>query len=540
MVAIEMRFTAGRFHATPWDRHVNEGAVEWPPSPWRLLRALLAVWHRKCPHLSEETVRGLIASLAEPLPHYRLPPATVGHTRHYMRQYHPPGMKKGQPGTAMVFDTFVAIDPETPVVICWPDLDLPADQDAALRELVRGLAYFGRAESWVEARVNPDWSGEANCAPVNGRAELPADVERVHLFAAQPPAEYAAWREPALERALETALAEKRADSNKPPAEVSLTKREREKCLAAFPEDLFGALHAVTTDLRRQGWNRPPGSRRVSYLLPARPLQARPRAAPPLTRRRPTVARFALAGSVLPRITDTVYLAETMRQALMAWSDGAAVFAGRDENGDPLQGHSHAFVLPADDDGDGRLDHITVYCRQGFDAAARRALAGVRRLWQPANRPDIHLVLMGLAEPDLYGGFDARQGQTPQLASSRVWVSRTSFVLYRYPRLHKDGTPRLRADGSWQDGPEEQVALSLRRGGFPAPLAIEPVEATEAAGRPLRWLQFARERRQGQPAPVNTRGYGFRLTFGEEVTGPLALGYACHFGLGQFVAQHPR
>jgi len=529
VVAIEMRFTAGRFHATPWRRHVNEGAVEWPPAPWRFLRALLAVWHRKCPDIPEDTVRGLVGSLADHLPHYRLPPATVGHTRHYLRRY--------KPGDSdMVFDTFVCIDPEAPVVVCWPDLELPAEQGAALRELVRAMAYFGRAEGWVEARVNPDWSGEANCAPVNGQAELPADAERVDVFAAQPAEEYAAWRGPAVEEALDTALAEKRSESDKDPEDVSLTKREREKCVAAFPEDLFAALHAVTTDLRKQGWSRPPGSRRVPYLLPARALEARPRVARPVTRRRPTVARFALAGSVLPRITDTVYLAETMRQALMSRSDGAPVFAGRDDDGEPLEGNRHAWVLPADDDDDGKLDHITVYCREGFDADAQRALSGVRRLWQPSGRPDIHLVLMGLGEPELYGGFDARQGQTPQLASSRVWVSRTPFVLYRYPRLRKDGTPRLREDGSWHDGPREQVALSLGRHGFPEPPAIEPVDGIEVAGRPLRWLQFARARREGQQPPVNARGYGFRLTFRDEVAGPIALGYACHFGLGQFIA----
>ncbi|MFH1303100.1 MAG: type I-U CRISPR-associated protein Csb2, partial [Planctomycetota bacterium] len=47
MIAIEMKFPTGKLHATPWGRHVNEGAVEWPPSPWRFLRALLAVWHHK-------------------------------------------------------------------------------------------------------------------------------------------------------------------------------------------------------------------------------------------------------------------------------------------------------------------------------------------------------------------------------------------------------------------------------------------------------------------------------------------------------------
>ena len=29
-------------------------------------------------------------------------------------------------------------------------------------------------------------------------------------------------------------------------------------------------------------------------------------------------------------------------------------------------------------------------------------------------------------------------------------------------------------------------------------------------------------------------GYGFEIEFAEPVQGPIALGYGCHFGLGQF------
>ena len=47
MTVLELRFPAGRFHSTPWGRHVNEGAIEWPPSPWRLLRSLIATWYLK-------------------------------------------------------------------------------------------------------------------------------------------------------------------------------------------------------------------------------------------------------------------------------------------------------------------------------------------------------------------------------------------------------------------------------------------------------------------------------------------------------------
>ena len=89
MIAISFKFLAGRYHATPWGRHVNEGAVEWPPAPWRLLRALIATWKRTLPDLPQEQVEPILRALAAP-PDFVLPPASTGHTRHYM-----PWFKKG-------------------------------------------------------------------------------------------------------------------------------------------------------------------------------------------------------------------------------------------------------------------------------------------------------------------------------------------------------------------------------------------------------------------------------------------------------------
>jgi CRISPR-associated protein Csb2 len=42
-VTISIRFLTGRVHLHPWQTHHSEGRVEWPPSPWRLLRAFVAV-----------------------------------------------------------------------------------------------------------------------------------------------------------------------------------------------------------------------------------------------------------------------------------------------------------------------------------------------------------------------------------------------------------------------------------------------------------------------------------------------------------------
>jgi len=42
-LTISIRFLTGRAHLHPWQTHHSEGRVEWPPSQWRLLRALVAV-----------------------------------------------------------------------------------------------------------------------------------------------------------------------------------------------------------------------------------------------------------------------------------------------------------------------------------------------------------------------------------------------------------------------------------------------------------------------------------------------------------------
>ena len=237
-----------------------------------------------------------------------------------------------------------------------------------------------------------------------------------------------------------------------------------------------------------------------------------------------------------PRLTESIYVAETMRQALMSHSDAAPVFAGKDPDGVPLSGHQHAFILPADDDNDGRVDHITVYAREGFDQRAQQALGSVRRLWQVGGRPDLHLVLMALGEADAYGGYRQQDGETSQLARSRVWLSRTPFVLTRHPKLRKNGARKLRDDGTWIDGPADQLRRGLVQQGLPRLTAIEELERAEIAGKPARWLSFARERRAEGREPASRLGYGFRLELSEPTTGPIAVGYGCHFGLGQFVA----
>src|SRR3954470_8068893 len=146
-VIIKLTFPAGRYHATPWGRHVNEGVPEWPPSPWRLLRALVAVWKRPCRAFSDAQFRPPLGPLTPP-PGFGLPPHRVAHTRHYM-----PWEKKGPADRTLVFDTFVAVGRHQSVLVRWPEATLAPEERPVLTRLLDHLTTLGRAETWVHAEL---------------------------------------------------------------------------------------------------------------------------------------------------------------------------------------------------------------------------------------------------------------------------------------------------------------------------------------------------------------------------------------------------
>jgi CRISPR-associated protein Csb2 len=512
MIALRIQFIAGRYHATPWGRHVNEGAVEWPPSPWRILRALIAVWQRKFSgDIPEASARSVLERLTD-LPVFYLPKAALGHTRHFMPQKDPLGADKTK-----VFDAFITIRPDGGLIVAWPQVTLIPEEQNVLSRLASGLSYLGRAESWATAEVLDQWDGDINCHPIE--AGVSAEGERVRVLASMTPDSFVTWK-----MGYEAKVV---GDTST----VAKAGRKKKASKSPVPPDLWSALHAETSDLQKQGWSAAPGSRWVDYVRPDTAFHVTYQRKPKIEQFRPTVARFALSSAVLPRLTDALFLGERMRQALMAKSRGLngsehalPVFSGKGADGVRLDDdHSHAFYLPSDEDSDGRIDHMTVYATQGFDKHAQQAIGKLKKLWG-ASGHDIYTVLIGFGQPHDYGGLAMRDGQAPILAESRIWLSMTPYVLTRHPK--KNG----------KDSPSSQVARELLRRGFPAPDHIEQSDHSNIRGKKLRWLEFRRLRNGGGGRVSSTLGFGFKIYFAQPVRGPIALGYASHFGLGQFVA----
>ncbi len=513
MIAIKIDFPAGRWHATAWGSHVNEGVPEWPPCPWRLCRALIAAWHWKH-RQNEPALRSLIEKLAAQPPAFRLPSASTAHTRHYMPVITGPKETKTK-----VFDTFIHVAPADSLWIRW-DVDLEASEQTLLATLLESLSYLGRAESLVFASL-------ADALPVNGTWTMPVernqlrDAEAIRLLAPQPPAVYADW------------LAQQSG------AAPTAKKGKGKKKADTAPPSLFDALQLDNADWKKEGWNLPPGSRWVEYLRPRNYLQIKPASdiAPRLHHKLPTVARFAITSKVQPSITQSLSLAERFHQALcskLPESERSPALTGLDDERKPLTGNDHVYFLPECDE-HGYVTHMTLHAKRGFDAAACRVLGRLRKVWG-AEGFDVEIVLLATGQAADFTSilFNA----SPYFRPARSWVSLTPFIPVRHAKASRTGTPKLDPGNGLQFGsPEHDCWRLLKLVAPDLPEARVSLLGTRIQHglRDIPCLDFQRQRRTGEGVRAGVRGYALRLDFAQDVSLPLGFGYAGHFGMGVFV-----
>lgn len=362
VVAFELPW--GHYHATPWNRSANEGAVEWPPSPWRLLRALYSAWKVHSPGIPEDAVVPVLQALSTP-PCYVLPPFTETHTRHYM-----PGVKyaKGvETDTDKVLDTFVVTSPSSSSLwVEWP-CDLNEVQRSVLAELVSGIRYLGRAESIVDASL------------VDGAG-------RGERF------------EPLVEA------------TNDPTVRVLAPELPLE----------IDKLIWTTTKVRKERRLVPPATQWLTYRKPEPTRPVRRSVAPKV--RSATAVRFAIGGAVLPSRYDAVMVGDLLRRACMSRRGSpSAVLSGKDADGVILRGlHGHAHYLALASQR--RIDTAVVWAPGGFSEDDLDSMETLRELWAPEYLDGVtrrRITLVG------YG--DIRDIAPELCGLSRAWESTTPY-----------------------------------------------------------------------------------------------------------------
>ena len=234
------------------------------------------------------------------------------------------------------------------------------------------------------------------------------------------------------------------------------------------------------------------------------------------------VAAYEIVEGTVP-VVQTIRLGCLARACIMSQygrrnrGGTTTAFAGKDADGMPLTGHTHAFYVPTDDDLDGMLDHVYIVRGSGFSAAELAAIRSVSVMKSPGD------------------GICIRVKHCPSVPDSailslnrRKWVSSSPFLLNRHVKRRGDRVI---------DSPESQVRLELERR-YPSYI-VERVSVE--AGIPmirckLRPDQFVSSRR---PWDATRPAFEVSLAFTKPISGPLLLGHGCHFGMGSFVPHGP-
>lgn len=511
-VIIRLQFPGGRYHATPWGRHVNEGVAEWPPSPWRLLRALVAVWRRTCPDLPEVQVKNVLMQLTAP-PRFQLPAHRVAHTRHYM-----PWEKKGPEDRTLIIDTFVSVSRCASLFVGWPDAELPDEDRSVLAGLLRNLSSLGRAEGWIHAEL---YEGPVDL-PIGPAGENESNP--VPVFCPDADSAFRDDHYPSHD-------AKKLAKGKINPADYLFDCPRWHLCLD-------------TETIHKEKWPTVPGSRWVNYTRPPEKVSS-PVNTSQTSRQSPTVAHFILDGPVLPLVTQTVLVAEQFRQRLFReftrqYGPGvySEILSGKDAQGNHLPTHGHAYYLPTSEEVEGRrITHLTVYAQDGLGQQEVAALTGLRSLTVPAGggrKLELRVQLIGLGQRELF------LDRISVFGSSAAWTSCTPFVASRH--LKKRGTKKdppdlwpgeARPEFARQVLLEELARMRARRPELPE-VEVAVIETCGGQAGRLRAVEFRRGRSKAGD-DGNRRACGaFQLRFAHPVDGPFCLGHASHFGLGLF------
>jgi CRISPR-associated protein Csb2 len=151
----------------------------------------------------------------------------------------------------------------------------------------------------------------------------------------------------------------------------------------------------------------------------------------------------------------------------------------------------------------------------GIDAKAQRAILALRKTWTKGGAKPLFVTVAGM------GSLHAFQHLVGNniLGPSRVWVSRTPFVPPRFVKKHGANT----LEGQIQSELKARVGIATN---------VEVLTRDQITQAQLH--RFVRVRRAEGKAPPQDCFYGLKLTFETQVSGPLALGYSSHFGLGLF------
>lgn len=597
-VYLKQTFPLGRFHATPWKVFpYDDPHGEWPPSPWRLLRAILARSHqfeRESDSIKDSDYREeLVQAFANSQINWHAPALTWRGPS--LRQYQPAEFKwsntdpqkiKATPipselqsrysgdiiavipapkGEKLPFTKLESFDRNGNSVRAYEELE--KEPIKAIRDAIKHLG-----KNAIIIKRYPPGFRIYNTTKVQDNFWLTAGEKQplYWIFEGDD------WTEATLTlldqclarmtyfgRAESITAIERVSEASLPdtPNCILSTSRTSESVpvLCPRPEVTLEQLQFTTDDSAVRNATVPPGAVWKFALRPARPAtRVMQKSLQP--KHQPTrVLQFALGSRVAPNLDHIALITNWFRGRAVRfflevqggeeckWEKAdetlkaaVSLLSGKGVDGKKLTGHDHAHFGLYLDPETKQPTRLMAWRKTLFtlaeDEAIRRAASipfslGHREKsakGQEATKRDpwkVHCVPLDNAVP-LPPGFDPDQPFS-------VWESLTPYV----PPRHAFNSRGKSKPG---ETPESQLQRELERLGL-QPQSIVFLDRNNEPNQSDRnpegeWVKVhAPKRSASGPSNLSKRGFRFRLSFPEPVSGPIALGHSSHFGLGLFV-----
>ena len=505
MLTLRLTFPWGRYYAHPWGQNpARITEAEWPPSPWRLLRAIAAAWFQANPGCKPSADLILtLEVLGRELPAFVLPKVSFSRSVHYQ-----PYFKKDKKLTesasyqrARHENHFVAVGDD--VFVQWNLNNIDEATLATVRSLVSSLAsriaYFGRAESVCELSVeaeSPVDNNEVRVAIQNDQPARRIGLDYRDVFCPNP---------------------------------VDFQATDLWKRRESGINDGLARKHLVQ-DLIDTPQPLPDGSAWFSYRMPEGWPQrwvirhaAKTRRK---TKRDKVIAHFlefSLQCRIPVPVKHTVSIAEMFREsAIRNHRSPSFALSGHDRPDDVNGNHIHAFYLPQPDPSGQHLIKLRVQSIHGFTQREVNAMMSVGALRWAGGRFPARPVLLRV------------EREIPKIEPATVWQSLTPFVPARHWYRKKLTEGRVRE----ADSPERQLRVSLQEAG----IKTSDVEINSIKSGKSTWdvckVHLPKHVQAANAEPDRRVGIFLKATFARPVMLPFpAFGHSCHFGLGQFLPE---
>jgi len=578
-VVLRQEFPLGRFHATPWRVNpFDDPHGEWPPSPWRLIRAVTARWYQWAREAGKEPERPehiaelerLQTALCLSTYTFHLPPSARRGTA--LRQYHPTTLDMTPPAWRYVAEFERPADAEGDKDV---EVKLKKVKGATINKPKKKDIKPGQPVSWT-VTVKGKQAEEAKSLVEGALGRPKRPWQRVgdpglrtygtslvqDNYWCVPPDEPVWWfiegdpwtdddvvaaLEGCVERLTWFGRAETLTHVRVAPTEDRAPEPNCElrddrfagavPVLVPLPDATREDIERTTDDGKAKRRSVPPGAIWRYADRPPRP-PARERRRSPAHQENRHLVQLAIGWNVAPQPRAVARLTSRLRGAVLrellrlktddpkaTWSrasrdvrESIAHMVGKDADGTPLTGHRHTeFFAWCEDETPARL--LVWRGSAAFDADEQEAI------FRAASRD------VSWAAP----GMDADEWKVRLIPLDRsvapppgfdqrgalVWESVTPYVR---PRHHLRGGKERKRETL-----HAQIRRELQQREFSEAIACEPI------GPPC-WVSVHLPRRDAsRRAFIGDRlGQRVRLTFAEPILGPLRLGHSSSFGLGLF------